>query len=64
MKRYSDVSDSTVKVSEDEISAYYNKHQNEYKVSEPSRKIEYVAYDVMPSKADYDALLKDAQRVT
>ena len=64
MKRYSDVSDSTVKVSEDEISAYYNKHQNDYKVSEPSRKIEYVAYDVMPSKADYEALLKDAQRVT
>ncbi|MBP8034629.1 MAG: SurA N-terminal domain-containing protein [Bacteroidia bacterium] len=64
MKRYTDVSDSTVKVSEDEISAYYNKHQNDYKVSEPSRKIEYVAYDVMPSKADYEALLKDAQRVT
>jgi peptidyl-prolyl cis-trans isomerase D len=62
MKRYTDVSDSTVKVTEDEISAYYNKHQNEYKVSEPTRKIEYVAYDVMPSKADYDALLKDAQR--
>jgi peptidyl-prolyl cis-trans isomerase D len=37
---------------------------NDYKVSEPSRKIEYVAYDVMPSKADYEALLKDAQRVT
>ncbi len=62
MKRYTDVSDSTVKVTEDEISAYYNKHQNDYKVSEPTRKIEYVAYDVMPSKADYDALLKDAQR--
>ena len=62
MKRYTDVSDSTVKVSEDEISAYYNKHQNDYKVSDPTRKIEYVAYDVMPSKADYEALLKDAQR--
>ncbi len=64
MKTYVSVPDSTVKVSEEEIAAYYNKHQNDYKVSEPSRKIEYVAYDVMPSKADYEALLKDAQRVT
>ncbi|MDF2449093.1 MAG: peptidylprolyl isomerase [Bacteroidota bacterium] len=64
LKRYTSVSDSAVKVSEDEIKAYYNKHQNDYKVVEPSRKIEYVAYDVMPSKADYEALMKDAQRVT
>ena len=64
IKRYSDVSDSTVKVTEEDITNYYNKHQNNYKVSEPSRKIEYVAYDVLPSKADYEALLKDAQRVT
>ncbi|MBI3519997.1 MAG: peptidylprolyl isomerase [Bacteroidetes bacterium] len=64
MKRYSTVSDSTVKVSDDEISAYYNKHQNDYKVAQSSRKIEYIAYDVLPSKEDYEALLKDAQRVT
>ncbi len=64
MKRYADVADSTVKVTEDEISAFYNKHQNSYKVSDVSRKIEYVAYDVMPSKTDYEALMKDAQRAT
>ncbi|MES2565311.1 MAG: SurA N-terminal domain-containing protein [Bacteroidota bacterium] len=63
LKRYTTVADSTVKVSEDEISSYYNKHQSDYKVTEASRKIEYVAYDVMPSKADYEGLLKDAQRV-
>lgn len=64
LKRYSTVSDSAVKVTDEEITAYYNKHQNDYKVTEASRKIEYIAYDVMPSKADYEALLKDAQRVT
>lgn len=62
MKRYDSVSDSTVKVTEDEIAAYYNKHQSDYKVSEPSREIEYIAYDVVPSKGDYEALLNDAQR--
>lgn len=63
LKRYTDVSDSTVKVTDDEISAYYNKHQNDYKVTEPTRKIEYISYDVLPSKEDYQALLTDAQRV-
>lgn len=63
MKRYASVSDSTVKISDDDIAAYYNKHQNEYKVKETSRKIEYIAYDVMPSKLDYEALQKDAMRV-
>lgn len=64
MKRYAEVADSTVKVSDDEISAYYNKHQNEFKITEATRKIEYVAYDVMPSKADYEAIMVDAQRAT
>lgn len=64
LKRYTSVSDSTVKVTDEEITAYYNKHQNDYMVSESSRKIEYVAYDVLPSKADYEMLLKDAQRAT
>lgn len=63
MKRYASVSDSIVKVSDEEINTYYNKHQNDYKVTEATRKIEYVAYDVMPSKADYEALMKDAGRV-
>ncbi|MES2514404.1 MAG: SurA N-terminal domain-containing protein [Bacteroidota bacterium] len=64
MKRYADIPDSTVKVTEEEISAYYNKHQNAYKVTDPSRSIEYIAYDVMPSKADYEMIMKDAQRAT
>lgn len=63
MKRYTTVSDSAVKVSDEEINAYYNKHQNDYKITETSRKIEYIAYDVMPSKADYEALMTDAKRV-
>jgi peptidyl-prolyl cis-trans isomerase D len=62
LKRYDSVSDTTVKVSEDEISSYYNKHQADYKITEASRKIEYIVYDVMPSKEDYEALMADANR--
>ena len=39
MKRYADVADSTVKVTEEELSAYYNKHQSAYKLSDASRTI-------------------------
>ena len=63
MKRYSTVSDATIKISDDDLKAYYNAHQNDYKVSEPTRKIEYVSFDVMPSKLDYEELQKDAQRI-
>ena len=63
MKRYASVPDSIVKVSDDDISSYYNKHKNEYKVKETTRKIEYITYDVMPSKADYEALQKEAMDI-
>ncbi|MES2132457.1 MAG: SurA N-terminal domain-containing protein [Bacteroidota bacterium] len=63
MKRYVNVSDSTIKVSEEDINNYYNKHKTDYKVGQTTRKIEYVSYDVLPSKADYEAIQKDAMRV-
>lgn len=63
MKRYNTVSDSAVKVSDEDIQNYYNKHQNDYKVDEATRKVEYISFDVMPSKQDFEDLMKDAQRV-
>lgn len=63
MKRYASVSDSAVKVTEDEINNYYNKHKSDYKVAQTTRKIEYVAFDVLPSNADYEAIVEDAKRV-
>ncbi|MFO0320862.1 MAG: SurA N-terminal domain-containing protein [Bacteroidota bacterium] len=63
LKRYSAISDSAVKITDDEINAYHNAHKNEYLIKEPVRKIEYVAYDVTPSKKDYEDLQNDAKRV-
>lgn len=63
MKRYFSVIDSTVKVTEDEIAAYYNANKNKFKITEPTRKIEYVAYDVLPSKDDYEMLLKETAKI-
>ncbi len=63
MKRYASVSDSAVKVNDDDIQKYYNDHQYEFKSYETTRNIEYVAFDVVPSEQDMADLEKDAQRV-
>ena len=48
---FSDIVDSTVKVSDADIQNYINKHKEQYKQDE-TRKIEYVIFSVLPSGAD------------
>ena len=56
-KMYSSVSDSTVKVTDSELKAYYDKNKEKYK-QENNRNIEYVTFPVVASKADEDKLIK------
>jgi peptidyl-prolyl cis-trans isomerase D len=51
LKNYADVSDSTLKVSEGEISNYYSSHKENYKRT-AQRDIEYVTFDVIPTEDD------------
>jgi peptidyl-prolyl cis-trans isomerase D len=51
LKNYADVSDSTLKVSESEIKAYYSSHKENYKRT-AQRDIEYVTFDITPSEDD------------
>ncbi len=53
---YSTVSDSAVKVSDEDINAYINNHKEEFK-QEDSRGIAYVVFDASPSAADTASLL-------
>ncbi len=57
---YSEVSDSTVKVSDDEIADYVKKHKDLFK-QEESRGITYVSFSALPTGADstaaYNALM-------
>ena len=48
---YGVVSDSTIKVSDDEINAYVEKHKNQFK-QEEGRMISYVAFSQLPNAAD------------
>ncbi len=49
---YLSINDSTAKVSDDEIAAYVSKHAKEYKKTEETRNLSYVAYSAAPSGAD------------
>lgn len=49
---YSQTPDSLVNVSSDDIRAYYNEHKELFRQS-PSRDVEYVVFDLLPSDQDY-----------
>ena len=61
---YYAVADSLVKVSNSEIKKLYAQHKPEFKQT-PNRAIAYVAFDVKPSEADYEAadkLMKELEQ--
>lgn len=62
IKNYKTVADSTIKPTEAELNAYYSAHQNEYK-QEASRTIEYISFDIAPSKEDMTAAMTEMQAV-
>lgn len=49
---YTSISDSAVKVSESDISNYYNSHKYKFKQAENTRSFEYISIDIVPSKED------------
>lgn len=52
---YSNINDSTIKVSEDEITAYIKKHPKEFE-QEASRSISYAVFDAAPSSLDSSSI--------
>jgi peptidyl-prolyl cis-trans isomerase D len=53
---YNTIPDSTVKVEDSDLSAYYNDNKNKFKQAETIRKIEYITFDVKPSQEDRQAV--------
>ncbi len=58
IKNFKLVADSTIKVADADLNAYYTAHQNEFKQG-TSRKIEYVAFDIAPSQEDKDDAMEN-----
>jgi len=49
---YATINDADIKVSDAEIQDYLKKHEAQYKVTDVSRGMEYVAFDITPSASD------------
>ncbi|HNZ42553.1 MAG TPA: peptidylprolyl isomerase [Bacteroidales bacterium] len=65
--KYQTISDSAVTVTDDDMKKYYEEHKHEFE-QENARDIDYVVFDVLPSKEDLaqiqekvDTLFKDFQ---
>jgi len=63
MKRFDAISDSAVKVTDNDIKKYYDDHSYEFMNPETTRKIEFVAFNVVPSPEDLAQLEADAKRI-
>lgn len=53
LKRYNTVADSTIKVTDADVKAYYNDNKDKYE-QDASRDIEFVSFVVSPSQEDYE----------
>lgn len=52
VKRYNEIADSAIKITSGDLKEYYNSHKYLFEQT-PSRDIEYVTFDIKPSKADF-----------
>jgi peptidyl-prolyl cis-trans isomerase D len=58
---YFSIPDSTVKVTDDQLKDYYNKNKEKYKSVE-SRTIQYVSFQIMPSREDSAYFLEEIKK--
>jgi peptidyl-prolyl cis-trans isomerase D len=62
IQRYNTVPDSVIKISKDDIKAYYKKHQKQWE-QVATRDIEYVVFDIVPSDDDRTAAQEWIDRI-
>ena len=60
---YTTISDSSIKVSEDEMEAYIKKHASQFKHDHDTRTISYVVFSAAPSKEDSEAVRNDLNQL-
>jgi len=56
---YNSIADSTIKVSDEEIEAYIQKHSKQYEKDDETRTISYVSFSGAPTTADSEAVRND-----
>jgi peptidyl-prolyl cis-trans isomerase D len=63
VKKYADIADSTITVSEDDLKKYYNENKNKYKQKETARAIDYVEFNVVASADDRKTLAESLEKL-
>jgi len=63
MVPFASISDSTVKISDDDIKDYLKKHEDEYKRDKETRSVEYVLFSTAPSKDDSLAVQSEIEKL-
>lgn len=61
---YTSIADATISVSDSELKDLYNKKKEQFKQYVESRNIKYIDVQVLPSKADKDAVEKEVKEFT
>lgn len=64
LKKYSDVPDNSVSVSDDDMQSYYNQHLYEYNQQEETRKVDYVTFYAAPTAKDLSDLTNNVDSLT
>lgn len=61
IKRFSEIPDADIKITDEELRKYYDENKNDvkYRVKSNSRDIKYFAIDIAPSKEDSTAFFND-----
>lgn len=62
MKSYFTVPDSTVNVTDEEVSAFYNKHKGSFRMEAPLVKLSYFTKEIKPSEEDYAEMEAESQK--
>lgn len=52
VKKYDEIDNESITVSDEDLKDYYEEHKNEYKIDEETRDVVYVTFDVIPTQAD------------
>jgi peptidyl-prolyl cis-trans isomerase D len=60
---YTSINDSSLKVTDDDIKDYMNKHQESFKQDEPVRSVSYVIFNASPSRADSAKILSQVNNL-
>jgi peptidyl-prolyl cis-trans isomerase D len=62
-KKYADIPDSTIKVTDAELEDYYKSHEYKFKQREEERDMEFIGFDIFPSADDIANQRKEMESV-